>query len=653
MVILDALTYAGNLGTIAGDIDNDRCIFVKGDICDRKLVDDLFGRYKFDYVVNFAAESHVDRSIENPQLFLITNILGTQNLLDAARRAWVMGKDDTGYPVWREGVRYHQVSTDEVYGSLGDEGYFTEQTPLCPHSPYSASKTSADLFVMAYHDTYHMPVSITRCSNNYGPYHFPEKLIPLIIKNILEGKKLPVYGNGSNVRDWLYVEDHCKAIDLVVREGKAGEVYNVGGHNEKTNLEIVKLTIATIHRLMESHPEYRQVLKKKETGADGEIDISWINEDLITFVKDRLGHDQRYAIDPTKIREELGWYPETTFEVGIVRTIEWYLNHQEWVEEVTSGDYQKYYERMYHAQHDADEQHIARSLAQYAVQFFPAADDAHPAPRQEVEVEVDAWCPDELHPRQASAEDEPRAEQHRRDAQCQVGLPSEAWAEACHESPLPAYLVLLHVAVVVYHQQRVDDQSRHQREHQHIRVQQARLHIIRSSHGHEAEEHQHQHVTPSPVGQISRVEEGEEDARHAHGNQFPASVRQFSPGEIKESQAAQAGDEQRQADAGAHGTGRDPALGAGTAGAEAVVAVRSFLVIIQVVDEVGRYLHRAGEEQAEHGMRCLEGPVGESQPAAQQDGDEGGRQRLWACSQEPGIGGVFSNFFHICFLFKK
>ena len=347
VVILDALTYAGNLGTIAGDIDNDRCIFVKGDICDRKLVDDLFGRYKFDYVVNFAAESHVDRSIENPQLFLITNILGTQNLLDAARRAWVMGKDETGYPVWREGVRYHQVSTDEVYGSLGDEGYFTEQTPLCPHSPYSASKTSADLFVMAYHDTYHMPVSITRCSNNYGPYHFPEKLIPLIIKNILEGKKLPVYGNGSNVRDWLYVEDHCKAIDLVVREGKAGEVYNVGGHNEKTNLEIVKLTIATIHRLMESHPEYRQVLKKKEVGADGEIDISWINDDLITFVKDRLGHDQRYAIDPTKIRKELGWYPETTIEVGIVRTIEWYLNHQEWVEEVTSGDYQKYYERMY------------------------------------------------------------------------------------------------------------------------------------------------------------------------------------------------------------------------------------------------------------------------------------------------------------------
>ena len=300
-----------------------------------------------DYVVNFAAESHVDRSIENPQLFLVTNILGTQNLLDAARRAWVTGKDENGYPTWRKGVRYHQVSTDEVYGSLGAEGYFTEQTPLCPHSPYSASKTSADMVVMAYHDTYKMPVTITRCSNNYGPYHFPEKLIPLIIKNILEGKKLPVYGDGSNVRDWLYVEDHCKAIDLVVREGVEGEVYNVGGHNEKTNLEIVKLTIATIHRLMTEKPEYREVLKKKVKDEDGQIDISWINEDLITFVKDRLGHDQRYAIDPAKITAALGWYPETKFEDGIVKTIEWYLNNQAWVEEVTSGDYQHYYEKMY------------------------------------------------------------------------------------------------------------------------------------------------------------------------------------------------------------------------------------------------------------------------------------------------------------------
>ena len=347
IVVLDALTYAGNLGTIADDIDNDRCIFVRGDIGDRSLADDLFARYKFDYVVNFAAESHVDRSIENPQLFLQTNILGTQNLLDAARRSWVTGHDETGYPLWRNGVRFHQVSTDEVYGSLGAEGYFTEHTPLCPHSPYSASKTSADLFVMAYRDTYHMPVSITRCSNNYGPYQFPEKLIPLIIKNILEGKSLPVYGDGSNVRDWLYVEDHCKAIDLVISQGRAGEVYNVGGHNEKTNLEIVRLTIATIHRLMESHPEYRKVLKKQVITPDGDIDISWINDSLITFVKDRLGHDQRYAIDPTKIHNELGWVPETTFEVGIVKTIEWYLNHQDWVEEVTSGEYQKYYDRMY------------------------------------------------------------------------------------------------------------------------------------------------------------------------------------------------------------------------------------------------------------------------------------------------------------------
>jgi len=347
VVVLDLLTYAGNLGTIMNDIDNERCFFVKGDICDRELADSLFNKYKFDYVVNFAAESHVDRSIENPQLFLMTNILGTQNLLDAARRAWVTGKDSSGYPVWREGVRYHQVSTDEVYGSLGAEGYFTEQTPLCPHSPYSASKTSADMFVMAYHDTYHMPVTITRCSNNYGPYHFPEKLIPLIIKNILEGRSLPVYGDGSNVRDWLYVEDHCKAIDLVVRKGREGQVYNVGGHNEMKNIDIVKLTISTIRRLMTENPEYRKVLKKKEILPNGEISIDWINEDLITFVKDRLGHDQRYAIDPSKITAELGWYPETRFADGIVKTIEWYLNNQDWVNDVTSGDYQKYYDRMY------------------------------------------------------------------------------------------------------------------------------------------------------------------------------------------------------------------------------------------------------------------------------------------------------------------
>ena len=347
IIVLDLLTYAGNYGTIKDDIDGKRCVFVHGDIRDRELADKLFSENDIDYVVNFAAESHVDRSIENPQLFLETNILGTQNLLDAARRAWVTGKDETGYPVWKAGKRFHQVSTDEVYGSLGKDGFFTENTPLCPHSPYSASKTSADMIVMAYHDTYHMPVSITRCSNNYGPYHFPEKLIPLIINNILEGKQLPVYGKGDNVRDWLYVEDHCKAIDLVVREGKEGEVYNVGGHNEMTNIDIVKLTIKTIHNMMAEDKELRKILKKQVKDADGEIAIDWINDNLITFVKDRLGHDQRYAIDPTKIKNDLGWYPETMFAEGIVKTIKWNLDNQEWVKEVTSGDYQKYYEQMY------------------------------------------------------------------------------------------------------------------------------------------------------------------------------------------------------------------------------------------------------------------------------------------------------------------
>ena len=348
VIVLDALTYAGNLGTIKDDIDGKRCVFVKGDIRDRALADQLFGEYDIDYVVNFAAESHVDRSIEDPQLFLSVNILGTQNLLDAARRAWVTGKDEQGYPTWKPGKRYHQVSTDEVYGSLGDEGYFTEKTPLCPHSPYSASKTSADMIVMAYHDTYHAPVSLTRCSNNYGPYHFPEKLIPLIINNILAGKSLPVYGKGENVRDWLYVEDHCKAIDLVVREGKEGEVYNVGGHNEMKNIDIVRLTIRTIHAMMEKDKALRSILKKQvRDAATGDIDISWINDDLITFVADRLGHDQRYAIDPTKITNELGWTPETCFEVGIVKTIRWYLENQKWVEDITGGDYMKYYEQMY------------------------------------------------------------------------------------------------------------------------------------------------------------------------------------------------------------------------------------------------------------------------------------------------------------------
>lgn len=339
LIILDALTYAGNLGTIAKDIDGKRCIFVKGDICDKEQVTSLFEKYPVEVLVNFAAESHVDRSIVNPKLFLETNILGTQNLMDVARKFWMTSeKDSMGYPVYKTGVRFHQVSTDEVYGSLGAEGYFTEKTPLDPRSPYSASKTSADLIVKAYVETYKFPASVTRCSNNYGPYHFPEKLIPLIIKNILEGKKLPVYGDGKNVRDWLYVEDHCKAIDKVVRNGRAGETYNVGGHNEKQNIEIVKLTIDTIRYLMETEPAYQKVLK---------TDLSNISYDLITYVSDRLGHDMRYAIDPAKMKRELDWAPETTFEVGIVKTIRWYLENQVWVDEVTSGDYQKYYEKMY------------------------------------------------------------------------------------------------------------------------------------------------------------------------------------------------------------------------------------------------------------------------------------------------------------------
>lgn len=342
IVVLDALTYAGYLGTIDNDIDNKRCFFVKGNICDRNLVDNLFKEYNFDIVINFAAESHVDRSITNPQLFLETNILGTQTLLDAARKTWVTGKDGNGYPTWRKGVRYHQVSTDEVYGSLGNSGFFTEQTPLSPHSPYSASKTSADLIVIAYRDTYKMPISITRCSNNYGPYHFPEKLIPLVIRNILKHRPLPVYGKGDNVRDWLYVEDHCKAIDLVVSKAPDGSIYNVGGHNEMKNIDIVKLIIKTIHDTMETTPKYRTLLSPEDRNS-----VSWINDSLITFVTDRLGHDQRYAIDPTKIKNELGWLPETPFSEGIIKTIRWYLDNPQWVEAVTATDYQAYYEKMY------------------------------------------------------------------------------------------------------------------------------------------------------------------------------------------------------------------------------------------------------------------------------------------------------------------
>lgn len=346
IVILDALTYAGYFGTIEKDIDNERCFFQKGDIGDKETVCKLFGEYKFDVVVNFAAESHVDRSIANPQLFLQTNILGTQTLLEAARTAWVTGSTPEGYPTWRKGVRFHQVSTDEVYGSLGAEGFFTEQTPLCPHSPYSASKASADMVVTAYRDTYKMPISITRCSNNYGPYQFPEKLIPLIINNILSGKSLPVYGKGENIRDWLYVEDHCKAIEAVIRHGRDGSIYNVGGHNEMKNIDIVKLIIRTIHDIMQEEPRYRVLLKN---GHNDETDINRINDSLITYVKDRLGHDQRYGIDPAKIGKDLGWMPETTFAIGIVKTIRWYLDNHNWIEAVTESDYQEYYQKMYGA----------------------------------------------------------------------------------------------------------------------------------------------------------------------------------------------------------------------------------------------------------------------------------------------------------------
>ena len=366
VIVLDYLTYAGNLATLEEELKRANVSFVKGDIGDRELVEGIFADNDVDFVVNFAAETHVDRSITNPRLFLETNILGTQNMLECARKAWYVGKDADGKNVYKDGKKYLQISTDEVYGSLSKdfdtprplevsedvarvaegrtnmktygEGFFTEKTPLSPRSPYSAAKTSADMLVVAYMETYGLPINITRCSNNYGPYHFPEKLIPLIINNILEGKKLPVYGKGENVRDWLYVEDHCKGIDMVLREGRLGEVYNIGGFNEESNINIVKQVIAIIGRIMHEEPEYRKLLK---------CDISEINEGLIEYVTDRPGHDMRYAIDPTKIARELGWYPETPFTVGIEKTVRWNLDNRDWVESVTSGDYQKYYEEMY------------------------------------------------------------------------------------------------------------------------------------------------------------------------------------------------------------------------------------------------------------------------------------------------------------------
>lgn len=308
LVCLDKLTYAGNLETLAPVMNDAKFKFVRIDIADRKAVYDLFEAEKPDVVVNFAAESHVDRSIENPSVFLETNVMGTQVLLDACRIFGIR--------------RYHQVSTDEVYGDLPldrPDLFFTEQTPIHTSSPYSASKASADLLCNAYHRTYGMPITISRCSNNYGPYQFPEKLIPLMIANCTADKPLPVYGQGLNVRDWLYVEDHCSAIDLILHSGKEGQVYNIGGHNEMRNIDIVKLIV---HALGKS-------------------------EELITYVTDRKGHDMRYAIDPSFIHSELGWLPETKFENGIVKTIEWYMNNRPWWENIINGEYKTYYERMY------------------------------------------------------------------------------------------------------------------------------------------------------------------------------------------------------------------------------------------------------------------------------------------------------------------
>jgi len=319
LVNLDLLTYAGNLENLEGVESDLRYRFVRGDIRDRDTVEKLFREYEFDTVVHFAAESHVDRSIVEPEIFLTTNVIGTQTLLDAAKRHWNLYPEDKHCREYQEGVRYLQVSTDEVYGALGRTGMFTELTPLSPNSPYSASKASADMVVRAYYQTYGLPVNITRCSNNYGPYQFPEKLIPLMIHNALENRSLPVYGDGMQIRDWLHVKDHCAAIATVLEKGTVGEVYNVGGNNEKANIEIVRLIL-------------------KELGKP---------ESLIAHVTDRPGHDRRYAIDNTKITTRLGWKPEYTFEAGIRETIQWYLEHSDWVERITSGEYQRYYEKMY------------------------------------------------------------------------------------------------------------------------------------------------------------------------------------------------------------------------------------------------------------------------------------------------------------------
>jgi dTDP-glucose 4,6-dehydratase len=320
VINVDKLTYASNLANLKEVEANKNYRFVQVDICDKEGIEEIFSKNDIDYVINFAAESHVDRSIESPEIFVQTNVNGTVNLLNIAKNAWLVGDDE-----YKEGKKFLQVSTDEVYGSLGKTGYFTEKTPLDPHSPYSSSKAAADLIVKAYFDTYKMPINITRCSNNYGPYQFPEKLIPLVINNCLNKNGIPVYGDGLNIRDWLYVEDHCKAIDMVMSNGNLGEVYNIGGHNERTNIDIVKKIINYINETITTD----------------------VSEDLIKFVKDRKGHDRRYGIDPMKIKKELGWEPETMFEEGIKKTIDWYLQNQDWIDTVTSGEYKQYYSKMY------------------------------------------------------------------------------------------------------------------------------------------------------------------------------------------------------------------------------------------------------------------------------------------------------------------
>ena len=328
IINVDALTYAGNLENLKDVEELDHYTFVKADICDRDAIDRIFLENDIDRVVHFAAESHVDRSIVHPEIFVQTNVLGTATMLNAAKKAWELPDGS-----FMEGKKFLHVSTDEVYGSLSEDGgYFYETTPYSPHSPYSASKAGSDLLVKAYMDTYHFPANITNCSNNYGPYQFPEKLIPLIIHNALNGKKLPVYGDGKNVRDWLYVEDHAKAIDMVQEQGKLFETYNIGGHNEKQNIEIIKTIIDLL----------------QEELANDDPRKKYINYDLITYVEDRKGHDRRYAIAPDKIKKEIGWEPETMFKEGIRKTINWYFEHQEWMEHVTSGEYQKYYDSMYH-----------------------------------------------------------------------------------------------------------------------------------------------------------------------------------------------------------------------------------------------------------------------------------------------------------------